>query len=52
MGLESLLIGIKPIDPLTYAGVIGALTVVSAIACLLPAQRAASVDPTTTLREE
>ena len=52
MGLESLLIGIKPFDPITYAGVIGVLTIVAAMACLLPARRAASVDPVTTLREQ
>jgi predicted permease len=52
MGLQSLLIGIDPMDPVTYAGVIGILMVVSAAACLLPARRAASLDPVTTLREE
>ena len=52
IGLESLLIGIEPTDPITYAGVIGVLTVVAAAACLVPARRAAALDPATTLREE
>jgi predicted permease len=52
MGLQSLLIGIDPMDPVTYAGVIGILTVVAAAACLLPARRAASLDPVITLRDE
>lgn len=52
IGLQSLLIGIEPTDPVTYAGVIGVLTLVSAAACLLPARRAASLDPVKTLREE
>jgi len=52
MGLESLLIGIEPTDPITYAGVIGVLMLVAAAACLVPARRAASMDPATTLREE
>jgi macrolide transport system ATP-binding/permease protein len=52
MGLQSLLIGVSPTDPATYAGVLGVLSVVIGAACLLPARRAASVDPATTLREE
>ena len=52
IGLESLLIGIEPIDPVTYAGVIGVLLIVAAAACLVPARRAASLDPAITLREE
>ena len=42
----------QPTDPITYAGVIGVLSVVAAAACLLPARRAPPLDPVTTLREE
>jgi predicted permease len=52
MGLESLLIGIEPTDPVTYAGVIAVLLLVAAAACLMPARRAAALDPAITLREE
>jgi ABC-type antimicrobial peptide transport system permease subunit len=52
IGLKSLLIGISPTDPITYAGVITVLAIVTAAACLLPARRAAAVDPALTLREE
>jgi predicted permease len=52
MGLQSLLIGIDPMDPITYAGVIAVLTVVAGAACLLPARRAAAVDPIETLRDQ
>ena len=52
MGLQSLLIGISPGDPITYAGVLGTFGVVIGAACLIPARRAASLDPATTLREE
>jgi predicted permease len=52
IGLESLLIGIEPTDPITYAGVVGVLLIVAAAACLIPARRAAALDPSITLREE
>jgi putative ABC transport system permease protein len=48
----SLLFGISPLDPATYASVIAILLAVSAIACWLPAWRAAWVDPAVTLRSE
>jgi len=48
----TLLFGISPLDPLTYAGVIAVLAAVSAIACWIPARRAALVDPAITLRAE
>jgi putative ABC transport system permease protein len=51
-GLTSLLFGISPIDPLAYSAVVGLLLLVTFAACWLPARRAASVDPATTLRSE
>ena len=48
----SLLYGISPADPLTYAAVIAALMAVSMAACYIPARRAARVDPMLSLRQE
>ena len=50
--LLSLLFGISRLDPITYTGVIIMLVGVSAIACWVPAWRAAQVDPSITLRAE
>jgi len=50
--LESLLYGISRADLATYLGVIVLLGSVSALACWLPARRAATVDPAITLRSE
>jgi len=50
--LLTLLFGISPLDPLTYAGVIAVLAAVAAIACWIPARRAAQVNPAITLRAE
>ncbi len=50
--LANLLFGISRLDPLTYFGVIGLLLGVSAVACWVPARRAAQVDPSITLRAE
>jgi putative ABC transport system permease protein len=50
--LNTLLFAISRLDPVTYLGVIAMLLTVSAIACWLPAWRAAQVDPAVTLRAE
>jgi len=50
--IATLLFGISRLDPVTYAGVIALLLGVSALACWVPARRAAQVDPATTLRAE
>jgi predicted permease len=50
--IVSLLYGVSRFDPITYLLVIALLTGVSAIACWVPAWRAAQVDPSITLRAE
>ena len=50
--LSSLLFGIAPSDPATYAAVAVVLAATALISCYLPARRALLVDPVTALREE
>jgi putative ABC transport system permease protein len=48
--LTRLLFAIDPTDPPTFAIVIGVLALVAALACLVPARRAAAIDPMQALR--
>jgi ABC-type antimicrobial peptide transport system permease subunit len=50
--LVTLLFGVSRLDLVTYLDVIALLAGVSAIACSVPAWRAAQVDPSITLRAE
>jgi putative ABC transport system permease protein len=47
-----LLFAVEPTDPVTYTAVIAVLAAVAALACLVPARRAAAIDPMRALRTE
>jgi putative ABC transport system permease protein len=48
--MQTLLFGVKPIDVVTFVGVALILVAVVFIACLVPARRAAKIDPLEALR--
>ena len=50
--IESMLVGVRPADPATFAAIAVLFFVVAAVACWMPAWRAARLDPTVALREE
>ena len=50
--MQSMLVGVTPTDPLTFAAIVAIFLVVAALACGLPALRAARLDPISALREE
>jgi ABC-type antimicrobial peptide transport system permease subunit len=51
-GLGSMLIGVGPADPLSFAGAAVLLLIVGAAASYIPARSASGVDPSTALRSE
>ena len=48
--MTTLLFGVKPIDTITFIGVAFLLALVVFVACLVPARRAAKIDPLNALR--
>jgi ABC-type lipoprotein release transport system permease subunit len=50
--MASLLFGVDPADPMTFGRVTGLLILVALIATLVPARRAAKVEPMIALRQD
>jgi putative ABC transport system permease protein len=50
--LSSLLVGVSPVDPLTFITLMLLFSLVSLSACYIPARRATKVDPMVALRHE
>jgi ABC-type antimicrobial peptide transport system permease subunit len=50
--MGSLLVGVPPIDPATFAAVAGVLAASALLACWIPARVASRTDPMTALRSE
>jgi len=50
--MRSLLVGVTPTDPLTFAGIVLLFIAIAILASWIPARRAAALDPTIALREE
>jgi predicted permease len=50
--MATLLVGVRPTDPATFASITALFFVIAAVACWLPAYRASKLDPTVALRDE
>jgi putative ABC transport system permease protein len=50
--MASMLVNVKPTDPITFAGMVVLFLAITAAACWMPARRAAGMDPNVALRQE
>jgi putative ABC transport system permease protein len=50
--MSTMLVGVKPTDPTTFAAMTVVFFVIAGLASYLPARRAAGLDPMTSLREQ
>jgi ABC-type antimicrobial peptide transport system permease subunit len=50
--MRSFLLGMNPFDPIAFGGAATGLLTVAVVACVVPARRAARVDPIVALRAE
>jgi putative ABC transport system permease protein len=50
--MTTMLVGVKATDPTTFASMVAVFLLIAALASWMPAWRAASVDPTTALRDQ
>jgi putative ABC transport system permease protein len=51
-GMTTMLVGVKATDPTTFASMVAVFLLIAGLASWMPAWRAASVDPTTALRDQ
>jgi ABC-type lipoprotein release transport system permease subunit len=52
LGMRSILLGVSPMDPISFGAAAGLLFLVVLLASLVPARRASAVDPMAALRSE
>jgi putative ABC transport system permease protein len=50
--LQTMLVGVQPTDPATYAAILVLFVAIALLACAIPARRAAATDPTHALKAE